>query len=76
MNPYGVASLTLAAHNFRCSVTLVTPMGKKVSLYISLGDSRTAFRSDDCIASNYRLRTKHATEIMGPIAGSDQLRGY
>ena len=37
--PTGVAILTLAAHNFLCSVTLVTPMGKKVSLYIYLGKS-------------------------------------
>ena len=47
MNPYGIAILTLAAHNFLCGVTLVTLMGKKVSLYICLGKFDTAFRSDD-----------------------------
>ena len=52
MNTCGITILTLAAHNFLCSVTLVTPMGKKVSLYVCLGEFRTAFISDERIASN------------------------
>ena len=38
MNPCGITILTLATHNFLCSATLVAPMGKKVSLYICLGN--------------------------------------
>ena len=63
MNQYGITILIWSYHNSLCSVTMATPIGRRVSLHICPWYFWAAFKYDDTIASNSRLRTKHATKF-------------